>query len=146
MLGHLPYGSKRQSSLNCYPPTSIKPLPAFLNHSLSALTFYCLPAVGKCYTLKESKDTKKSSKGPFVQLQQFKPPSLMLEQVCIFCRFHLNSSSRATLHSMFKKNVLKDGMSSSFCGVVGLILFPVEPFPPTGLHSIVAHNLSIWCM
>ncbi|CAB1439018.1 unnamed protein product [Pleuronectes platessa] len=35
-------------------------------------------AVGKLYTLKEKEETEKSSEDPFVRLQQFKPPFLVL--------------------------------------------------------------------
>lgn len=74
------YCTALSSSLNrtvIPPPPFNKTSGKLCNHNPIALTFYCLPAVGKLYTLKEQKEMEKSSEDPFVQLQQFKLPSLM---------------------------------------------------------------------
>lgn len=124
-------------------PNPIKPLEGFINHGCGALMFYCLPAVGKRFTLRERKDTEKSSEDPFVQLQQPEPPSPVLEQVCIPCRLHLNSTPRTTPHN-FSTGKFKNCWSlPSFVALRGWYF--ISLFPLTGLHGVVAHNLSILC-
>lgn len=73
------YCTALSSSLNrtVISPPFNKTSGKLCNNNPIALTFYCLPAVGKLYTLKEKKEMEKSSEDPFVQLQQFKLPSLM---------------------------------------------------------------------
>lgn len=90
--------------------TSIKPLERFAITAPVHSLFYCLPAVEKVYTPKEKKEMEKSSEDPFVQLQQFKLPSLVLQQVCILCGFRLNSTSRkknaGKNHNCEKKKII----------------------------------------